>query len=173
MLNGKEWQQIHPEFLDDSQVLLNTCQECLTHLELISNDSDAIECLLDTLSRLSKSAENALIFSTAEFTDKLRDLLKGAYPAIGLDGDALQAIQRCLTLVDWQLELIDRRTGQMLLDTAEQNELLDKFARICNPKKSGQCLERSIARIWAQMQPKLYDSKSLKADSPYQSLDNA
>lgn len=131
MLNGKEWQQIHPEFLDESQGLLNTCQECLAHLEMISNDKDAVECLLSTLFKLSETADNALIRSTAEFARQLRSMLSEARPDISLTDDALQTLEHCLTLVAWQLELIDLRTGQLLLDDSEQRELLDQLAYTC------------------------------------------
>ncbi|MDU8362704.1 hypothetical protein [Pseudomonas syringae group sp. J309-1] len=131
MLNGKEWQQTHPDFFDESQLLLSTCQECLSHLEMISNDQDAVECLLGTLFKLSETADNALIPSTADFARQLRGMLSVAYPNLCLTDDALQTLEHCLTLLAWQLELIDPHTGQLLLDDTEQKELLGQLAYTC------------------------------------------
>jgi hypothetical protein len=142
MLNGTEWQHIHPEFFDESQQLLSTCQECLAHLEMISNDKDAVECLLGTLFKLSETADEALIPCTADFARQLRNMLSVAYPAISLTDDALQALEHCLTLLAWQLELIDPRTGQLLLDDSEQNELLDQLAHTCGLELAGASREQ-------------------------------
>lgn len=131
MLNGKDWQEIHPDFFDESQLLLSTCQECLAHLEMISNDKDAVECLLGTLFKLAETADNALVPRTAGFARQLRKLLTVTYPGKSLTDDALQTLEHCLTLLAWQLELIDPYTGQLLLDDAEQKELLDKLAFTC------------------------------------------
>jgi chemotaxis protein histidine kinase CheA len=137
MLNGTEWQHIHPQFFDESQQLLSTCQECLAHLEMISDDKDAVECLLRTLFKLSETADQALIPCTADFARQLRNMLSIAYPAISLTDDALQTLEHCLTLLAWQLELIDPRTGQLLLDDSEQKELLDQLAYTCGLEISG------------------------------------
>lgn len=139
MLNGKEWQQVHSRFLDESQVLLNRCLECLAHLEMINNDTDAVECLLGTLFKLSETADDALVPRTADFARQLRSVLSVAYPHASLTNDALETLEHCLTLLAWQLELIDPHTGQLLLDESEQNELLDQFAYTCgleHPKAS-------------------------------------
>jgi hypothetical protein len=131
MLNNKEWQQIHPDFFDETQSLLSTCQECLAHLEMISNDQDAVECLLGTLFKLSETADNALIPCTADFARQLRSMLNAACSGVRLSDDALQTLEHCVTLLAWQLELIDPHTGQLLLDDTEQKELLDKLAYTC------------------------------------------
>ncbi len=137
MLNDKEWQQVHPDFLDQSQLLLSTCQECIAHLEMISDDQDAIECLLGTLSRLAQTADDALIPGTADFARQLRHMLSVAYPDLRLTDEALQTLEHCLTLMAWQLELIDPRTGQLSLDDTEQKELLDKVAYVCGLEGCG------------------------------------
>lgn len=127
MLNGNDWHATHGEFLDESQRLLYICQECVAHLELISGDEDAVHCLLRTLRKLSEDADMAHIPCTAEFTRKLRSVIAEA----SLTAEALQTLERCLTLLAWQLELIDLRTGQLPLDDSEQRELLDRFASTC------------------------------------------
>ena len=153
MLNGQEWQQIHPEFFDESQGLLRICQECLAHLEMISDDADAIECLLGTLFKLSETAENALVPSTADFARQLRSLLSVTHPDISLTDDALKTLEHCLTLLAWQLELIDLRTGQLALDDSEQKELLDQLAYTCglgiNEPGGAQSLTREKAAHWS------------------------
>lgn len=127
MLNGNDWHATHGEFLDESQRLLHTCQECVAHLELISGDEDAVRCLLGTLRKLSENADSAHVPCTAEFTRALRTVVAEA----SLTAEALQTLEHCLTLLAWQLELIDLRTGQLPLDDSEQRELLDRFASTC------------------------------------------
>jgi hypothetical protein len=127
MLNGNDWHATHGEFLDESQRLLHTCQECVAHLELISGDEDAVRCLLGSLRKLSEDADSAHIPCTAEFTRALRNVIAEAR----LTAEALQTLEHCLTLLAWQLELIDLRTGQLPLDDSEQRELLDRFASTC------------------------------------------
>ena len=41
-----------------------------------------------------------------------------------LHDQALQALEECLKLLAWQLELIDVKTGQLALDEAEQATLI-------------------------------------------------
>jgi hypothetical protein len=147
MLNGNDWHATHGEFLDESQRLLHTCQECVAHLELISGDEDAVRCLLGTLRKLSENADTAHIPCTAEFTRALRNVIAQAC----LTTEALQTLEHCLTLLAWQIELIDLRTGQLPLDDSEQLELLDRFATTCG-------LERLIVGNFrqphaAQLQP--------------------
>jgi hypothetical protein len=45
-----------------------------------------------------------------------------------LHDEALDALKNCLTLIAWQLELIDQNTGQLSLDEAEQTSLIEAFA---------------------------------------------
>jgi hypothetical protein len=131
MLNDTSWQDAHAHFLEESQMLLSKCQECVAHLELISDDKDAVDCLLGTLFKLSETAENALIPCTAQFARQLRAVLCVAYPKVSLTDEALKTLEHCLTLLAWQLELIDPQSGQLLLDDSEQTELLDHFAATC------------------------------------------
>jgi hypothetical protein len=41
-----------------------------------------------------------------------------------LHDQALDALNNCLTLLAWQLELIDTRTGELSLDESEQTSLI-------------------------------------------------
>jgi hypothetical protein len=45
-----------PEFLVEAEQLLAKTEECLSHLQLISNDKDAIDCMLNTLLKLATQA---------------------------------------------------------------------------------------------------------------------
>jgi hypothetical protein len=45
-----------------------------------------------------------------------------------LHDQALSALKDCLTLIAWQLELIDQKTGQLSLDDSEQTSLIEAFA---------------------------------------------
>ena len=45
-----------------------------------------------------------------------------------LHDEALSALKDCLTLIAWQLELIDQKTGQLSLDESEQTTLIEAFA---------------------------------------------
>lgn len=49
----KEGAQRLPEFLVEAETLLAKSEECLSHLQLISNDTDAIDCMLSTLLKLA------------------------------------------------------------------------------------------------------------------------
>lgn len=40
---------------------------------------------------------------------------------------ALDALKECLTLIAWQLELVDLYTGDLRLDSTEQASLLEAF----------------------------------------------
>ncbi|MNG10461.1 hypothetical protein D3C84_939320 [compost metagenome] len=47
---------------------------------------------------------------------------------MALHDEALDALKDCLTLIAWQLELIDQKTGQLSLDETEQTSLIEAFA---------------------------------------------
>ncbi|MNL76207.1 hypothetical protein D3C87_2021320 [compost metagenome] len=47
---------------------------------------------------------------------------------MSLHDEALGALKDCLTLIAWQLELIDQTTGQLSLDDSEQVTLIEAFA---------------------------------------------
>lgn len=132
MLNGTHWQNKHAQCLCDAQRLLSRCQECLTHLEMIADDGDAMDCLLNSLGKLSDTADSASLNCTASFCRTLQTLLGSAPGRTNLDTDSLHTLRSCLTLVAWQLELVDRRTGQLLLDDSEQKQLLEKLAISCH-----------------------------------------
>lgn len=133
MLNGTDWQTTHPEFIGDAQRLLSRCQECFAHLQLIADDSDALECLLDSLSRLSQQAAHARIGCMAVLCQDMRRPLDIALPNQRLNDETLAVLEKCLTLLAWQLELIDLRTGLLPLDDGEQTWLLAQLAVTCEP----------------------------------------
>lgn len=132
MLNGNhEWQQTHSDFLSQVCPLVNRTDECLSHLELIGDDRDAIECLLDTLQQIAGEANAAAVPSIASFTRQLRHLLHCASVAGPLLPKALLCLRQCLWLLSWQVELVDPLTGLLPLDESEQKELLEHLRSFC------------------------------------------
>ncbi|MEG0859406.1 MAG: histidine kinase [Pseudomonas sp.] len=121
------------EFLVDAQVLLTQAQECLQHLELINNDPDACHCLNDTLGALVARAQSLGLVEVASYSHQLQHLLDGAQTLSHLPDSALPALEECLTLLAWQLELVDPCTGRLGLDTDEQVVLLDNLAAALHP----------------------------------------
>ncbi|WP_191831927.1 histidine kinase [Pseudomonas fluorescens] len=121
------------DFLVDAQVLLTQAEECLQHLELIDNDPDACHCLNDTLATLVTRAQTLGLVEVASYSKQLQHLLETAHNPSRLPGSALPALEECLTLLAWQLELVDPRTGRLGLDTDEQVVLLDNLAAALNP----------------------------------------
>ena len=130
MLNGTERQNSVLDFLFEAQILLTKSDDCLTHLELFTNDKDAIECLLSALLSIANKADGLAIDGITDFSLRINRLLSMAYPHINLQGDALRTLKNCFTLLAWQLELIDTGTGMLLLDNDEQFELLSSFAAV-------------------------------------------
>jgi chemotaxis protein histidine kinase CheA len=120
------------DFLLDAQVLLTQSQECLQHLELISNDPDACQCLNNALQALARRANTLGLFEIAHYASVLHQLLAPACKQQCLDNAALPTLNACLTLLAWQLELIDVRTGRLALDTCEQVALLNELAAALN-----------------------------------------
>jgi len=116
------------EFLLDAQVLLTQSQECLQHLELITNDPDACHCLNNTLDTLARRASGLNLREVAHYADALQQLLAPACRQLHLHSEALPPLEACLTLLAWQLELVDVRTGRLALDTSEQIALLTDLA---------------------------------------------
>lgn len=143
MLNEQQWQQEHADFLSESETLLLRSDECLSHLELIVNDHDAIDCLLATLRNLTVKADTARVECMAGFARQLHDLLQIACPGNVLQGETLRTLKGCITLLAWQFEFIDRDTGQMILDDSEQRELLDRLAAQCGLDNQRQALGSS------------------------------
>ncbi len=128
MLNGKEWQTSLPEFLVEAQTLQAKMQECCLHLGLIHNDQDAIDCLLAALHKLAGRADVLGVRCMAEFSRHIHSVLSHAPEQLNLHNAALQSLQDCLTLLAWQLELIDPYTGQLSLDESEQAALVASLA---------------------------------------------
>ncbi|QJP96729.1 MULTISPECIES: hypothetical protein [Pseudomonas] len=124
----KEWAQRFPEFLVEAEMLLAKSEECLSHLQLISNDRDAIDCMLSTLLKLANKADALALEAVSEFSLHLHGLLSQAQDRVDLHAEALDALKDCFTLMAWQLELIDPSTGQLSLDDSEQTSLIEAFA---------------------------------------------
>ncbi|BDM24016.1 histidine kinase [Pseudomonas sp. LRP2-20] len=120
------------EFLLDAQVLLTQSQECLQHLELIANDPDACRCLNNALETLARRASALGLLEVAHYASVLQQLLAPACQHQCLGNDALPTLNACLTLLAWQLELIDVHTGRLALDTCEQVALLNELATALN-----------------------------------------
>jgi chemotaxis protein histidine kinase CheA len=131
MLNSNDWQETYGQFLTDSQVLLHKLEECISHLELIGDDEDAVACMVTTFDRLGAQASQASVDSIAAFASRLSGLLSGSDSSGELSREALTVLKSCLTLIAWQLELLDPRTGELPLDGDEQQDLLDNLAGAC------------------------------------------
>lgn len=131
MLNGNEWHHLHGDFLSHTQQLSSRANECLSHLELISDDKDAIECLLSTLQQIAGKADAANVKPVAGLARQLRYLLYFASASARLQPKALVSLRQCLSLLSWQIELIDPVTGLLPLDDSEQQELLEQFGCCC------------------------------------------
>lgn len=141
MLNGTDWPTTHPDFIAEAQLLMVRCQECLAHMALIADDSDALDGLLDSLSRLADKARRAQVDCTAGLCRELWRLLAPACVDHPLSGETQALVGECLTLLAWHLELIDPHTGQLPLDQAEQRELLGKVAVSFQSRRSRAELE--------------------------------
>ena len=124
MNNANEWQTALPEFLLEAEMLLAKSQECLNHLHLIRNDSDAIDCMKASLAKLAEKADGLALQAISEFSRHIQYLIANAVSPVQLHDQALDALHDCLTLLAWQLELIDLRTGELSLDDSEQTSLI-------------------------------------------------
>ena len=124
MNSANEWQAALPEFLLEAEKLLNKSEECLSHLHLIRNDSDAIECMNFSLATLAEKADDLALRAISEFSRHIQYLIANAANPLQLHDQALDALHNCLTLLAWQLELIDTRTGELSLDESEQTSLI-------------------------------------------------
>ena len=127
-IDRKDWAQRFPEFLVEAETLLAKSEECLSHLQLISNDKDAIDCMRSTLLKLASRAEALALEAISEFSLHIHSLLDHAPDPIDLHAKALGALKDCFTLMAWQIELVDHNTGQLSLDTSEQTSLIEAFA---------------------------------------------
>ncbi|MDI2591176.1 hypothetical protein NYP20_19970 [Pseudomonas sp. N3-W] len=128
MPNHKEWAKRLPEFLVEAETLLAKSEECLSHLQLIRNDQDAVDCLLSTLLKLASKADILGLAAVSEFSRQIHALLNHAQLGMTLNHEALCALKDCLTLIAWQMELIDPKTGQLNLDDSEQISLIEALA---------------------------------------------
>lgn len=124
----QQWAQRLPEFLVEAETLLAKSEECLSHLQLISNDNDAIDCMLSSLLKLASRADALALEAVSEFSLHIHGLLNHTHNQIDLHDQALGALKECFTLMAWQLELIDQTTGQLSLDDTEQTSLIEAFA---------------------------------------------
>lgn len=124
MNSANEWQTALPEFLREAEMLLIKSQECLSHLHLIRDDSDAIDCMKTSLAKLAEKADNLALQAISDFSRRLLALIANALTPLQLHDQALDALHDCLTLLAWQLELIDTRTGELPLDESEQTALI-------------------------------------------------
>ncbi len=124
MNSANEWQSTLPEFLLEAQMLLTKTEECLNHLHLIRNDSDAIDCLKASLTKLAEKADNLTLQAISEFSGHIQYLITNAASPLQLHDQALDALHACLSLLAWQLELIDTRTGELSMDDSEQVSLI-------------------------------------------------
>ena len=124
MNDGKEWQDALPEFLLEAEMLLAKSEECLSHLHLIRNDNDAIDCMKSSLVKLAEKADAMALPVIGSFSRHIQDLISNAQSPMQLHDTALAALHDCLTLLAWQLELIDIRTGELGLDESEQTSLI-------------------------------------------------
>ncbi|AIB37746.1 MULTISPECIES: hypothetical protein [Pseudomonas] len=124
MNSANEWQTTLPEFLLEAETLLAKSQECLSHLHLIRDDSDAIECMKASLTKLAEKADNLALQAISEFSRHIHYLIANAASPMQLHDQALDALHACLTLLAWQLELIDARTGELGMDESEQATLI-------------------------------------------------
>lgn len=113
-----------PEFLLEAEKLLAKSQECLTHLHLIRDDNDAIDGMKTSLAKLAEKADSLSLQAISDFSRRLQALIANARDPMQLHDQALDALHDCLTLLAWQLELIDTRTGELPLDESEQTALI-------------------------------------------------
>lgn len=124
MNSANEWQTALPEFLLEAEMLLAKSEECLNHLHLIRNDSDAIDCMKTSLAKLAEKADGLALQAISEFSRHIQYLIANAVSPVQLHDQALDALHDCLTLLAWQLELIDIRTGELGLNDSEQTSLI-------------------------------------------------
>lgn len=96
----RNWSQRLPELLIEAETLLAKSEECLSHLQLINNDKDAIDCMLSTLLKLSNKANALALEAVSEFSLHIHGLLSHAQNHMELHDQALDALKDCLTLID-------------------------------------------------------------------------
>ncbi len=124
MNSANEWQTTLPEFLLEAELLLAKSEECLYHLHLIRDDRDAIDCMKVSRSKLAEKADCLARRAISEFSRHIQYLIANAASPMQLHDKALDALHACLSLLAWQLELIDARTGELGMDDSEQATLI-------------------------------------------------
>ncbi|TFY84862.1 hypothetical protein DYL59_27775 [Pseudomonas kairouanensis] len=124
MNSANEWQTSLPEFLLEAQMLLAKSEECLSHLHLIRDDVDAIDCMKSSLAILAEKADSLALQAISEFSRHIQYLIANAASPLKLHDQALDALHACLSLLAWQLELVDIRTGELGMDDSEQATLI-------------------------------------------------
>ncbi|WP_339543876.1 hypothetical protein [Pseudomonas sp. RA_35y_Pfl2_P32] len=127
LIERNNWNPRLPEFLIEAETLLAKSEECLAHLQLIKNDPDAIHCLLGTLLTLANRADVLALGAICAFARSIHAVLSRGQGQIELHDQALGTLKACLTLIAWQLELVDLHTGELRLDSTEQASLLEAF----------------------------------------------
>lgn len=108
----------------EAEKLLVKSEECLSHLQLIRDDNDAIDCMKSSLAKLAEKADSLALQAISEFSRHIQYLIANAANPMQLHDQALDALHACLTLLAWQLELIDTRTGELSMDESEQATLI-------------------------------------------------
>ena len=78
MNSANEWQTALPEFLLEAEKLLSKSEECLSHLHLIRNDSDAIDCMKFSLTSLAEKADDLALRAISEFSRHIQYLIANA-----------------------------------------------------------------------------------------------
>lgn len=78
MNSANEWQTTLPEFLLEAQTLLAKSEECLSHLQLIRDDSDAIDCMKSSLAKLAEKADSLALQAISEFSRHIQYLIANA-----------------------------------------------------------------------------------------------
>jgi len=130
---GNEVYQPLSELLAEAETLLAKSEDCLNHLHLISNDEEAIQCLRDSLLKLANITHARALEPLSDFARRVHEVLEPSRSAIELDQQVLLALKDCLTLMAWQLELVDPASGQLNMDDSEQSLLLDALSLQLDP----------------------------------------
>ncbi len=81
-----------------------------------------------SLTKLAEKADSLALQAISEFSRHIQYLIANAVNPLQLHDQALDALHACLTLLAWQLELIDTRTGELGLDESEQTTLIATVA---------------------------------------------
>jgi hypothetical protein len=97
-----------------------------------------------SLAKLSVKADAMALRPIGEFSRHIQDLISNAACPMQLHDQALSALHDCLTLLAWQLELIDARTGQLGLDDSEQIALIASVSQQIPQRGTGYKSEQRL-----------------------------